>query len=396
MQQGNKAIVTIQDDGKGINLAKIRDRVRQHGIPEQRVNELSRRELLDLIFEPGFSTADKVTELSGRGVGMDVVRSNLQQVQGDVQVDTEPGVGTTFTISIPLTLSILRVMILETGGLVFAVPIELVTEVLPLQAVENNAGQASGQPMVVWQDQAIPIAMLDHYWQFNSAASLMEMPGTPMIEHPMMLIVTHQKQHYAFQVQRFWGEQEVGIRPVTSPLPLPQEFSGVTVLGDGRIVPMIDPIVLFEKVEQARSQTQKLDCPIRLGRLDRPMVMANRILVVDDSVHARRYLAISLEKAGYQVEQAKDGQEAVDRLLAGLQVAAVICDVEMPRLDGYGVLSAIKSRSEFRNLPIAMLTSRSSEKHRKLAMNLGATAYFSKPYNEPELLQTLANLVFSA
>jgi two-component system, chemotaxis family, sensor histidine kinase and response regulator PixL len=396
MQQGNKAIVTIQDDGKGINLAKIRDRVRQHGIPEQRVNELSRRELLDLIFEPGFSTADKVTELSGRGVGMDVVRSNLQQVQGDVQVDTEPGVGTTFTISIPLTLSILRVMILETGGLVFAVPIELVTEVLPLQAVENNAGQASGQPMVVWQEQAIPIAMLDHYWQFNSAASLMEMPGTPMIEHPMMLIVTHQKQHYAFQVQRFWGEQEVGIRPVTSPLPLPQEFSGVTVLGDGRIVPMIDPIVLFEKVEQARSQTQKLDCPIRLGRLDRPMVMANRILVVDDSVHARRYLAISLEKAGYQVEQAKDGQEAVDRLLAGLQVAAVICDVEMPRLDGYGVLSAIKSRSEFRNLPIAMLTSRSSEKHRKLAMNLGATAYFSKPYNEPELLQTLANLVFSA
>jgi two-component system, chemotaxis family, sensor histidine kinase and response regulator PixL len=389
MQQGNKAIVTIQDDGKGINLAKIRDRVRQHGIPEHRVNELSRRELLDLIFEPGFSTADKVTELSGRGVGMDVVRSNLQQVQGDVQVDTEPGVGTTFTISIPLTLSILRVMILETGGLVFAVPIELVTEVLPLHAAASNAGQ----PMVIWQDQTIPIAMLDHYWQFYSAASLMEMPGTPMIEHPMMLVVTHQKQHYAFQVQRFWGEQEVGIRPVNSPLPLPEGFSGVTVLGDGRIVPMIDPIVLFEQVEQARSQTQKLDCPIRLGRLERPMVIANRILVVDDSVHARRYLAISLEKAGYQVEQAKDGQEAVDRLLAGLQVAAVICDVEMPRLDGYGVLSAIKSRSEFRDLPIAMLTSRSSEKHRKLAMNLGATAYFSKPYNEPELLQTLAGLV---
>jgi chemosensory pili system protein ChpA (sensor histidine kinase/response regulator) len=119
----------------------------------------------------------------------------------------------------------------------------------------------------------------------------------------------------------------------------------------------------------------------------------NTILVVDDSINVRRYLALTLEKAGYQVEQAKDGQEAVDKLFGGLSVQAVICDIEMPRLDGYGVLEEIKAKAEFQSLPIAMLTSRSNEKHRKLAMNLGASAYFSKPYNEQELLQKMSELV---
>jgi two-component system, chemotaxis family, sensor histidine kinase and response regulator PixL len=383
MQRGNKAIVTIQDDGKGINFEKIRDRVRQHGIPENRVLAMTDKELVDLIFEAGFSTASQVTELSGRGVGMDVVRSNLKEIQGDIQVETTPGQGSKFIISIPLTLSILRVMVLEAHGLVFAVPIEMVKELTAFP--ENSTPQVAGETLVAWQNRMISLAMPQQYWRFRSAAKSMEMEGVPVIEHPLLLVVGEDKRYCGIQVQRFWGEQEVAVRPVMSPLPLPEGFSGVTVLADGRIVPMVDPIVLFGAIAQMPEVPAGM--PVETVRK-----AANRILVVDDSVHARRYLAISLEKAGYTVEQAKDGQEAVDRLLAGLQVAAVICDVEMPRLDGYGVLSEIKGRSEFRNLPIAMLTSRSSEKHRRLAMSLGATAYFSKPYNEQELLQTLQEL----
>jgi two-component system, chemotaxis family, sensor histidine kinase and response regulator PixL len=387
MQRGNKAIVTIQDDGKGISFDKIREKVRQHGIPEDRVMSMTRKELLDLIFEAGFSTADKVTELSGRGVGMDVVKSNLKEVQGDIQVETEPGKGSKFTISIPLTLSILRVMLLETNGLVFALPIELVKELTLFQA--DKLQTQAGQSTIQWQGQTIPIAMADQYWQFQSSAKLMEMDGTPVIDHPLLIVVGEEDRCYGFRIQRFWGEQEVAIRPVSSPLPLPDGFSGVTVLGDGRIVPMVDPVQLYNAIATQSDQPQNS----QVSTTPEIRKSSNRVLVVDDSVHARRYLAISLEKAGYTVEQAKDGQEAVDRLLGGLEVEAVICDVEMPRLDGYGVLSAIKSRSEFKNLPITMLTSRSSDKHRRLAMNLGATAYFSKPYNEQELLQTLQEVM---
>jgi two-component system, chemotaxis family, sensor histidine kinase and response regulator PixL len=391
-QRGNRAIVTMSDDGGGINLEKIRAKVRNYGIPEAQIQAFSEQKLLDMIFDAGFSTADKVTELSGRGVGMDVVKSNLQKVQGDIAVSTELGKGTTFTISIPLSLSIFRVMLLESNGFSFALPLDMVKEILPLTAIERSAEHPDH---ILWQGESVLLFNPDSAWQFAPGTKLNELSGNPMINHPLVVIVGSGDQRYALPIRRYWSEQEVAIRPVNSPFPLPTGFSGVTTLGDGRIVPLLDPIVLMnEQLSQLAIAIQEDNAgtnPASPSTDDRNQIPT--ILVVDDSIHARRYLALSLEKAGYQVEQARDGREAVDQLLSGLQVQAVICDVEMPRLDGYGVLSEIKTRPEFRNLPIAMLTSRSNEKHRKLAMNLGATAYFSKPYNEQELLQTLEALV---
>ncbi len=178
-----------------------------------------------------------------------------------------------------------------------------------------------------------------------------------------------------------------------SPIPLPPGVISSVVFGDGKVIPLIDPLQLIEeclKQELINPETEEI-----LAQKDsQPLqVLTPTILVVDDSVNVRRYLSLTLEKAGYKVEQAKDGQEAVDKLVGGLSVQAVICDIEMPRLDGYGVLEELKGKAEFQNLPIAMLTSRSNEKHRKLAMNLGASAYFSKPYNEQELLEKLTELL---
>jgi chemosensory pili system protein ChpA (sensor histidine kinase/response regulator) len=395
-QRGNRAIVTMSDDGGGINLEKIRAKIRQHGIPESQIQAFSEQKLLDMIFDAGFSTADKVTELSGRGVGMDVVKSNLKKVQGDISVATELGKGTTFTISIPLSLSIFRVMLLEANGFTFAIPLEMVKEILPLTSIEVTAS-ATGESFK-WQGQPIPLNHPEQHWQFAPGTKLTELSGNPMINHPLIVVVGSGEQVYGLAVKRFWSEQEVAIRPVHSPFPLPPGFSGVTTLGDGRIVPLLDPIALLDASQAVQSADRATPTAIDAQLENRqaqpqPQNDATKILIVDDSIHARRYLALSLQKAGYQVEQARDGQEAVDQLLAGLQVQAIICDVEMPRLDGYGVLSEIKTRSEFRDLPIAMLTSRSNEKHRKLAMNLGATAYFSKPYNEQELLRTLADVI---
>jgi two-component system, chemotaxis family, sensor histidine kinase and response regulator PixL len=392
-QRGNRAIVTMSDDGGGINLDKIRQKVRQYGIPEAQIREFSEAKLLDMIFDAGFSTADKVTELSGRGVGMDVVKSNLKKVQGDITVSTALGKGTTFTIGIPLSLSIFRVMLLESNGFTFAVSLDVVKEILPQTAI---APKRDGT--ITWQGQDIPLHNPEPLWQFAPGTKQNELSGNPMINHPLVIVIGDGDRVYGLPVKRFWAEQEVAIRPLASPIPLPLGFSGVTTLGDGRIVPLLDPIALLDAHQIAVTRAAAIaaadtsDTPAEITPPTHPNNPVT-ILVVDDSIHARRYLALSLEKAGYTVEQARDGREAVDQLLGGLQVQAVICDVEMPRLDGYGVLSEIKTRPEFRTLPIAMLTSRSNEKHRKLAMNLGATAYFSKPYNEQELLQTLATLI---
>jgi two-component system, chemotaxis family, sensor histidine kinase and response regulator PixL len=401
-QRGNRAIVTMRDDGGGINLDKIRQKIRQHGIPEAQIQEFSEPKLLDMIFDAGFSTADKVTELSGRGVGMDVVKSNLKKVQGDIVVTTELGKGTTFTIGIPLSLSIFRVMLLESNGFTFGVPLDVVKEILPATAIVSGDDANS----MIWQDKTIPLHNPETHWQFTPGTKLNELSGNPLINHPLVVVMGDGDRVFGLQIKRFWAEQEVAIRPVASPIPLPMGFSGVTTLGDGRILPLLDPIGLLEAYAATASpvakDTDQLNNALSNAALNNATPIAASanasnslitVLVVDDSIHARRYLALSLEKAGYAVEQARDGREAVDQLLAGLQVQAVICDVEMPRLDGYGVLGEIKARPEFRNLPIAMLTSRSNEKHRKLALNLGATAYFSKPYNEQELLQTLATLV---
>ena len=391
--RGNQTVVTVSDDGRGIPLAKIRARVEKMGLSAAEVAQLSDRELLDFIFEPGFSTAEKVTELSGRGVGMDVVRTNLRQLRGDIQVATQPGRGTTFTIVIPQSLSILRVMLLEAAGMVFAVAADAVQEVFPL-------ADAAAETLA-WNDTQIPILQLSRWLQFRRAHQPFEMEGAPKIRRPTAAIVGAAGAWHGLYVERFWGEQEVTIRPIASPIALTPGVVGATILGDGRAIPMVDPTRLLEWVAQqqagsaARLQEQPADVPTGLptpGRAARQ----DTVLVADDSANVRRYLSLALERAGYQVEQAKDGQEAVDKICSNQAIAAVICDIEMPRMDGYDVLTEVRAKAEFRDLPIAMLTSRSSDKHRKLAMNLGASAYFSKPYNEQEMLQTLADLILAS
>jgi two-component system, chemotaxis family, sensor histidine kinase and response regulator PixL len=373
-QQGNVATLKITDDGQGINLDRIRQKLAEHGLPQPQIAAFTEAELLEFIFDAGFSTAKTVTELSGRGVGMDVVRTNLASIQGQIEVTTKPGLGSTFTITVPLNLSIFRVMLLESQGFLFACGLDMVKAVLPLNPQDDSTH-------ITWKDQQIDLIAPHKYWQFPADRRQNAIPGKPIIDHSLVVVVKGSDRHYGIVVDRYWSEQEVSVRPIATRMPLPAGFSGVTMLGDGRIVPLVDGITFSrgERLETAATKTVE--------------TKRQTVLVVDDSVHARRYLALSLEKAGYYVEQAKDGQEAVDRLLGGLRVQAVVCDVEMPRLDGYGVLGEIKGKSEFAALPIVMLTSRTNEKHRRLAINLGASDYFSKPYSEVDLLDRLAALI---
>ncbi|MEO0947359.1 MAG: hybrid sensor histidine kinase/response regulator [Cyanobacteria bacterium J06641_5] len=382
--RGNQTIVTIRDDGRGIPLEKIRARIEQMGLSAAEVARLSDRELLDFIFEPGFSTAARVTELSGRGVGMDVVRTNLRQLRGNIQVATQPGQGTTFTITIPQSLSILRVMLLEAAGMVFAVSADAVKEVSALVDTEAET--------IAWNDTTIPILRLSRWLQFRRPRQPFEMEGAPKIARPTAAVIGGADAWHGLHIERFWGEQEVTIRPIASPVALTPGVVGSTILGDGRAIPLIDPTRLLEWIAEQKQTLGDTQQHVQVPAVAQE-ARQDTILVADDSVNVRRYLSLALERAGYQIEQAKDGQEAVDKIFSNPAISAVVCDVEMPRMDGYDVLAEVRGKDAFKDLPIAMLTSRSSDKHRKIAMNLGASAYFSKPYNEQEMLQTLADLI---
>ncbi len=390
--RGGETVITITDDGGGIKLQRIRERLELMGLPPEEVAKISEAELLNTIFEPGFSTVTNPTELSGRGVGMDVVRTNIEEIRGDIQVKTQSGVGTTFTIRVPFALSILRVMLLERAGFVFAISVDSVKEIIRFQP---DLLTADGQQMS-WQSQVIPLIALEKGIFFGRNHRPLELSGRPTIDHPTVLIVGEDQLSTAFYIDRFWGEKEVTLRPIDSPMPLTPGFGNSIILGDGRVVPLVDLVQLAVWMS-VNSDFPAAPPPGQADDASRPAVLdkkePDRILIIDDSINVRRYLAVMLEKAGYQVEQARDGQEAVEKLMGGLVVQAATCDVEMPRLDGYGVLETLRSNESFADLPIVMLTSRSSEKHQSLAMNLGASAYFSKPYTEPDLLATLRSLI---
>ena len=213
MNRGNRVVITLSDDGDGINLERVRDRIRKYNLPDEQIDAMGRQELLSFIFEPGFSTSQQVTELSGRGYGMDVVRTNLKELQGDIQVTTEPGQGTTFTISIPLSLSILRVMLLERNGSVFALSVDAVQAVIRTPAAEMTG------PSMAWKNSSIPLIHLEDHWVMRSRP--LEMSGQPLINCPMIVVVGEDQSCYGLNIDRFWQEQEVAIRPVASPMPLP-------------------------------------------------------------------------------------------------------------------------------------------------------------------------------
>jgi two-component system, chemotaxis family, sensor histidine kinase and response regulator PixL len=400
--RGNQTEIIIRDDGSGIPLDKIKQRAISIGLGESDLAKASEKDLLDLIFEPGFSTAEKVTDLSGRGVGMDVVRTKLREVRGEIEVETSAGKGSTFTITIPMNLSIVRILIVESNGIFLGFPANTIEEMIPFK--DKKVTKIDGRETIEWKGINIPLVRLSKLIQFSHPIPTREIETLPLIDEPNISIVGEGENITAIQVDRYWREEEVTIRQVEGKMKLPQGFTGCTILGDGRVIPLIDAIALLASfdgsskvISYKREGKTKLLLPIPTSNnealfSDNSLSRKRTVMIVDDSITVRRFLAKTLEKAGYRVEQAKDGQDALEKIQAGIVVEAIVCDIEMPRMDGFGFLSHVKSSSKNKNLPIIMLTSRIGAKHRQLATNLGANAYFSKPFQERELLGMLEQL----
>ncbi|MDX2255351.1 MAG: hybrid sensor histidine kinase/response regulator [Pseudanabaenaceae cyanobacterium bins.39] len=399
--RANQMQITISDDGSGINIPKLRDRALQNGFSTAQLDALTEPELLNLIFTSGFSTAAQVTELSGRGVGLDVVRTNLEQIGGTIRIASQQGLGTSFILTIPASLSITRVLLLESNGLQMAIQANSIEEIL-LQA-DVTIYEVADQKVIDWQNYTVPLLNLGNFLHFNRTKISSHSENIPIINHPLILIVSYQNIPYGILMDRYWGEQEVSIRNIHSHISLPAGFMGCATIGSGKLLPLMDIDSLIPWLITTTPNCHYPSFPTHKFLSDR----RHTIMIVDDSINVRKFLAMTLEKSGYRVEQAKDGLEALEKLRklnptnlshhlsnhlwngASHRIQAIICDIEMPRLDGFGFLAQAKVDDSARNIPIIMLTSRSGTKHRDLAMRLGASAYFTKPFKEQELLHTL-------
>ncbi|NJO41521.1 MAG: hybrid sensor histidine kinase/response regulator [Cyanobacteria bacterium RU_5_0] len=398
--KGNQTIIEIKDDGQGLNLDRIRSQAFELGwLPADQLLIASPEQLFELIFEPGFSTAKQVSELSGRGVGLDVVRSQLAAVKGTVTVTSAPSKGTTFTLNLPLTLTVARLVIGLIDATPFALPAESIEEMLTPQIDQTK--QSGNHRFLYWREQIIPVYRLADLLHYTAPlpetlpSKALATVDTPPDWAPPLLIVRQEQEFFALEVDRLVNEQELVIKPFGFAIAPPIYAYGCTILGDGSLVPVIDATILLSFSQNHRQPITSVTInPVgRQPITPVKTIQTPTILVVDDAVTLRRTLALSLEREGFRALQARDGWEAIEQLRQNPAVKLVICDVEMPKMNGFELLNYRRQDAQLSQVPIVMLTSRSNEKHRWLAKQLGATDYFTKPYLEHEFLAAIKAIV---
>lgn len=397
--QGNETILVVSDDGGGIDAERVREKAIAKGlVAAEEAATLEKEDLYDFLFHPGFSTKDQADELAGRGVGMDVVRTRLNELRGSIQVVSELGKGTTFTIRLPLTLSITKAMVCASNNNLLAFPLDGVEEMIDVMQDEIEVDD-QGQSTIRWRDEYLPCQLLSNLLSHDTThRRRTEVYGSKTGDETddlvPIVILQSSGQRVALQLDAFLEEQEIVIKQLRAPVRKPLGIAGITVLGNGKVLPIADTIELIELAQgKVRRDAGRFWMPTGVDEDIEEGPSQPTVLIVDDSITVRELLSMTFTKVGYRVEQARDGQDAWDKLRAGLPCDLVFCDVEMPRMDGLEFLSRVRQDPELGYLQIAMLTSRGADRHRQMAANLGASAYFTKPYLEEELLSAAARML---
>ena len=377
-QQGNEVVIRVADDGAGLDLDRIRAKAAASGLTAKG-EQVSDQDAAALVFEPGFSTADALTELAGRGVGMDVVRSEARALGGRVDIETEAGKGAAFTIRLPLTLASSQVVLVASGPKTYALPAVLVEQLQQVRDTDLAAARESGVLRVQGEDVAL------HYLP----ELLREPVGAGGQRSYPVLVLRHGQQRLALQVDEVLGNREVVIKNIGPQLARMPGIAGATVLGSGEIVLILDPVLLAGQA--ARLPQGEAAAPAGGS----PALHLATIMVVDDSLTVRSVTQRLLEREGYRVLLAKDGVDALEQMQAA-RPDLMLVDIEMPRMDGFDLTRNVRGNEATRGIPIIMITSRSADKHRNYALDLGVDAYFGKPYQEDVLLAAIAGLLGEA
>lgn len=382
-QAGNEVLIEMSDDGAGLDLERIRTRAIEHGLLGADESADDAR-VMGMIFQPGFSTVTEVTEVAGRGIGMDVVKNETANLGGRIEVESEPGQGARFRIYLPLTLAVAQAVLIRSGNHVYAIPSAMVEQVSELKPeVIANIRAANGTD---W--------MGNHYtWHY--IGRLLGDPHAqpiPARRHWLMLIkgLGAHSQRIALEVDTLRGNREVVVKNIGPQLARVIGIAGATVLGEGSVALIINPIALAsrEAAPLALSQTMIR----RIGDEVAAIPATPTIMVVDDSLTVRKITGRLLAREGYQVITAKDGVDALEQL-TDIVPDVMLVDIEMPRMDGFDLTRNVRNDKRTKDVPIIMITSRIADKHRNYAMEIGVNHYLGKPYDEGELLALIATLI---
>ena len=397
--RGNHVFIEIEDDGRGLDYEKIRQKAVESGfVSESSAAQLEERELRALLFQPGFSTADSKTEIAGRGVGLDVVRNNVQALNGEIVIRSEAGKGTCFVVKLPLTLIISQALFVRLGTTVLAMPLSVVEEIRRIRPEEIE--DVGGRLLTNVRGVVTEIVRLD--------AALGLPPLEPMNGFFRMVIVHVTGRQIGVVVEEVIGKDEVVIKNFGEYLRRIRLFPGATISTDGSLILLIDVNRLVSEDVMERGVVTPTAGAARVFAPGSAAVASGSIpaaavddiqgekvvVVADDSISVRKFVGRMLEKAGYRVKLASDGLEAAE-LIAQVGCHLLITDIEMPRMNGYELMTQLRQDPNTRRIPVMVVTSRAGAKHRERAMQSGATAFLTKPVQEEQLVAAVTELIGS-
>jgi chemosensory pili system protein ChpA (sensor histidine kinase/response regulator) len=384
--RGSAVVIEVEDDGGGIDIAKIKSKAVTLGlIRRESAPALSDAEAIKMIFLPGFSTADVIGDVAGRGVGMDVVKQTLESINGQIEVETELGVGTKFTLRLPLTLLISMALLVRAGSERYALPLPNIREVVMPAA--GSVQDVGGHPVLHVGEEAIDVLSLSHILGVESSAKLGSCP---------IVIIRTATGMQGIAVDELLGRQEIVIKALGTLKPFKEScFVGATIDPEGRVVLVLDIArVLTGRMRDALGMATQDAMALLAGQSgSEPSTGSTsdvadnnmRILLIDDSLSIRKFVGKMLQGAGYDIETAVDGEEGLRKASSG-GYRLIITDLEMPKLNGYEVIQALRDRPQTKSTPILVMTTRAGEKHRQMALSVGASGYIAKPVEERTLI----------
>ena len=395
-REGSEVVLKLSDDGGGIDVQAVRQKARERGLMLEDA-DLSDHDVMQFIFHSGFSTAQTVTQISGRGVGMDVVQSEIKQMGGTVDIQSEPGRGTIFTVRLPFTVSVNRALMVRVGDDVYAVPLQQVEGIVRVSTDDLEQYYGAQSNPFHYAGTSYHLHYMGEFVLGKLQPNVTPGQSLPL---PVLLVRGGDQRRFALQVDALLGSREVVVKSVGAQLSSVAGISGATILGDGSVVIILDLQALLRStafiqgaarrvLDQKQHQEDTTSTPV--AEVDH---RTRLVMVVDDSVTVRKVMSRLLERHGYDVVVAKDGVDAISQL-EDVTPDIMLLDIEMPRMDGFEVASLVRHNARLERMPIVMITSRTGEKHRERAYSIGVDAYMGKPFVEQNLLDTVRELLGS-
>ncbi len=441
--QGSQTVIEVRDDGQGLNLDRIRRKaIELYPIQTEEktrayASNLAEFELLDLIFSPGFSTANKVSEISGRGMGLDIVRTQMHALNGSISVQSLPNQGTIFILKIPFSMTTEKLMLVQAKGVVYGLLLDSIEKILIPS--EQQIKEIEGKKVLHWNtdndETMVSLRQLGKLINYNdsffNSATPYNTSNThdPSVAKNPVLLLRRNQGKIALEVDQIIGEQELVVRPLGNAIAPPKYIYGCSSLANGNLILIIDASLLVKSSEIQQTTLDIMALPVASSSNKKalpisghtfsstPLLAASTstttietqasysqepdnkspkvVLVVDDAISLRQTLSLTLQKSGYQVIQAQNGVEALEKLQLHPEIQVVVSDLEMPRMNGFELLSNFRQYPNLGKIPVVILTSRSAEKHRQLAQELGAKAYLTKPFLEHEFISKIKELINS-